>query len=158
MVSLNTSGSTANYAWDNNAYYGAGSVLWNGSTGTYASWPSWTGFDAHSTYHPGAPTGIWTFVRPNKYEAGRAHIVVYNWDLASSVSVDVSAALTRGKHYEVRDAQNYFGAPVASGVYDGGLIRIPMTGLTIPPANGNVPVEPVHSAPQFGAFVLVPLE
>ncbi|HEY3455143.1 MAG TPA: malectin domain-containing carbohydrate-binding protein [Bryobacteraceae bacterium] len=157
VVALNTPGSTANYSWDNNAYYGAGSVLWNGRTGAYASWPSWTGFDAHSSYQPGAPTGIWAFIRPNRYETGRAHIVVYNWDLASSVAVDVSAALTPGTRYEVRDAQNYFGPPVASGVYDGGLIRIPMTGLAIAPASGNVPVEPVHSAPQFGAFVLVPL-
>jgi hypothetical protein len=157
VVSLNASGSRGNYSWDNNAYYGAGSVLWNGQTGVYASWPSWTGLDAHSTYQPGVPTGVWTFVRPNKYEAGRAHIAVYNWDLASSVTVDVSAALTPGTRYEVRDAQNYFGSPVASGVYEGGPIRVPMTGLAIAPANGNVPVQPVHSAPQFGAFVLVPL-
>jgi len=154
-IALNTAGSTSGYSWDNNSYYGAGLVLFNGRTGSYASWPAWTQLDAHSTYQPGAPTGVWTFVRPNKYESGRAHIVVYDWDLSSSVTVDVSAALAPGARYEVRDAQNYFGAAVASGVYDGGPIRLPMTGLTIAPANGNVPVAPVHTAPQFGAFVLL---
>jgi hypothetical protein len=83
--------------------------------------------------------------------------VVYDWDLSSSVTVDVSAALAPGTRYEVRDAQNYFGPAVAAGVYDGGPIRLPMTGLIIAPANGNVPVAPVHTAPQFGAFILLPL-
>jgi hypothetical protein len=154
---LNTTGSTSGYSWDNNSYYGSGMFLLNGSGSTFSSWPLVSGLDSNSSYHGGPPKGLWTFVRPNKYESGRANIVVYNWDLASSVAVDVGAALTPGSRYEVRDAQNFFGAPVSTGTYSGAPIGIPMTGLTIPAPNGNVPTAPVHTALQFGTFVLLPL-
>jgi hypothetical protein len=156
-VVLNTSSPTGGFAWDNNTYYGSGLFMYNGNSGTYANWPGWTHLDTHSVYRPGAPTGVWTFVRPNKYEPGRANIAVYNWDLASSVAVDVSAAIAPGTRYEVRDAQNFYGSAVATGTYNGTPIVIPMTGLTIAAPNGAVPNAPVHTAPQFGTFVLLPL-
>jgi hypothetical protein len=156
-VVLNTNSTASNWVWDNNTYYGSGLFLFNGNSGTYASWPGWTHFDGHSAYRPGAPTGIWTFVRPNKYEPGRANIAIYNWDLASSVAVDVSSAMAAGTRYEVRDAQNFYGSPVAMGTYTGTPIQIPMTGLSIAAPNGNVPSPPIHTAPQFGTFVLLPL-
>jgi hypothetical protein len=31
-----------------------------------------------------------------------------------------------------------------------------MTGLAVAAPNGNVPTPPKHSAPEFGAFVLLP--
>lgn len=63
-----------------------------------------------------------------------------------------------GTGYQILDAQNYFGAPVASGTCDGSPISIPMTRLTIAIPNGSVPTPPVHTAPQFGAFVLILLQ
>ena len=36
------------------------------------------------------PTGVKTFVRANKYDDKRAHIIIYNWDLDYSVDVDLS--------------------------------------------------------------------
>ena len=72
------------------------------------------------------------------------------------VLVDVSGVLDRGVVYEIRDAQNFFGPPVASGTYNGELIPVPMTGLTPAAPNGDVPTPPRHSAPEFGAFVLLP--
>jgi len=41
-----------------------------------------------------APTGTWTFVQPNKYEAGRANIAIYNWSLAPRFR-SMSQALSR---------------------------------------------------------------
>ena len=94
-------------------------------------------------------------MRPNKYEVGRANIAIYNWDLDPMVAVDVSGLLSPGAVYEVRDAENFFGPPIASGTYDGRPISIPMSGLIAAAANGQVPTPPRHSAPEFGAFVLL---
>jgi hypothetical protein len=116
------------------------------------------GYDLHSTFSSHAPTGIWTFVQPNKYETGPANIAIYNWNLAPTVSVDVTGAIAPGTRYEILDVQNYFGAPIATGTYDGSPVSTPMSGLTIATPNGSVPTPPTHTAPQFGAFVLVPLQ
>lgn len=44
-----------------------------------------------NTYLDEQPSsGLEYFVLPNKYEKGRAHIAVYNWDVAESVQIDVS--------------------------------------------------------------------
>jgi hypothetical protein len=112
--------------------------------------------DAASRFVAGRPAGVWTFVRPNKYEQGRANVVIYNWDAQDSVKIDLSGVLKPGSAYEVRDAENFFGAPVASGTYDGNPVNFPMKGLTVPAPVGNVPTAPQHTAPQFGAFVVLP--
>ena len=45
-------------------------------------------------------------VRPNRYQPGRAHVIVYNWDLQPQVSVDLSmAGLGSGQRFEIRDVQ-----------------------------------------------------
>ncbi len=121
-----------------------------GNTGSQASqFPN-------NVFHATRPTGVRTFVRPNAYEAGRANITIFNWDLLPVVAVDVSmAGLAVGDVFEVRDAQNYFGAPVATGVFTGASVSIPMTGLVAAPPVGSVPLVLPHTAPQFGAFVLM---
>jgi hypothetical protein len=114
-------------------------------------------------YHPRSqhdqrPKGAKVFIRPNPYEPGRANITIYNWDLAKTVEVDLSTArLKQGDAYQVRDAQNFFGKPVASGTFsaDNSMISIPMTGLTAVQPIGR-PVKPArHTAPEFGAFVVL---
>ena len=103
------------------------------------------------------PSGVFVGIRPNAYEPGRANIAIFNWARHSAVPVDVAATLAVGTAYEVRDAQNFFGPPVATGVYGGGPITIPMTGLTAAPLVGTVPIAATHTGPEFGAFVLLPL-
>ncbi len=103
------------------------------------------------------PSGVFVGIRPNAYEAGRANIAIFNWARHSAVPVDVAATLAVGTAFEVRDAQNFFGPPVATGVYGGGPITIPMTGLTAAPLVGTVPIAATHTGPEFGAFVLLPL-
>ena len=111
-----------------------------------------------NTYLPASPTiPAVVRVRPNRYEAGRAHIAIYNWLNAPTVSVElVSAGLTIGQAFEIRDAQNYFGSPVYAGVYSGAPVSLPMMGLTAAAPIGLVPVPPRHTAPRFAAFVVVP--
>jgi hypothetical protein len=103
------------------------------------------------------PTGTKVFVRPNPYERGRAHLAIFNWSHASSVTVSLAGAgLVSGQVYELRDAQNYFGRPLKTWRYDGAPLTIPMSGLNPDLLIGNAPVQPSHTAPEFGAFVIVP--
>src|SRR5918993_2788095 len=56
-------------------------------------------------YHSSTPTQNAVFVRPNQFEAGRAHIAIYNWQRLGSVVVDLSGAgLAAGQSFEIRDA------------------------------------------------------
>ena len=141
--------------WNQNSYFGAGRYQLDGIDMDFSRWKAATGFDSSSQYKSGAPTGVTTFVRPNTYERGRAHIVIFNWDLRSSVAVDLSSAVTPGTRFEIRDAQNFFANPVVTGTYAGGTVNIPMTGLTAASPNGTVPNQPPHTAPQFGTFVVL---
>ena len=143
------------YTWDNNTYYGSGTFRLGESNQGFGPWKSLTGLDANSRFVSGRPSGLWRVVRPNKYEPGRAYIAIYNWDRKDTVDVDAGAILKYGDRYEVRDAQNFFGTPVAAGVYEGASIVIPMTGLKPAAPVGSVPAAPVHTAPEFGAFVLL---
>jgi hypothetical protein len=100
------------------------------------------------------PAGVVVGIRPNAYEAGRANVAIFNWAKAPTVTVSLAAAgLVVGDSYEIRDAQNYFGAPVFTGVYSGQAV-FPMTGLAAAPVVGNVPIQPGHTSAEFGAFVV----
>ena len=153
---------TSGFNWNNNQYFG----LNNFYTGTYdgnnesggtnmqfAQWQANMGFDANSSFNSSAPNGKWVTVRPNKYEGKRANITIYNWDLSSTVAVDVSNVLSPGDSFVVQDAQNFFGSPVLSGVYSGGTINIPMTGTTMAQTIGLT--TPAHTSEQFGVFVVM---
>jgi hypothetical protein len=165
---------TAGYEWDNNTYYGSGLFRFNteeclnsdfiaGNTPPMKAligWDAWkqkTGVDKNSKFTAGAPTGIWTFVRPNKYEQGRANICIYNWDLKDAVEVSMEkSGLNEGDKFEVMDAQNFYGTAVASGTYAAGMnVTIPMKGLPLAKPAGDVHTQPTHSAPEFGAFVVL---
>jgi hypothetical protein len=94
------------------------------------------------------------FVRPNRYEPGRAHIVIYNWGKLSQVAVDVSGVLGEGDCYEVRNVQAVFGPPVARGVYQSGPIHVPMAGVAPPVPMGRVMRVPPRTGPAFDVFLL----
>ena len=150
------------YNWDNNTYYGLnrffyGSYDGSNTSGSYydlSGWQSHTGLDLHSTLTSTAPTGTWTYVRPNKYEAKRANITIYNWDLMNTVDVDLSGVLAVGDQYIIQDAQNVYGPAVASGTYSGSTVKIPMSGLSKAAAVGFS--APAHTAPLLGTFIVMP--
>ena len=107
-----------------------------------------------NTYYSARPTGTKVFVRPSSFEPGRAHLTVYNWDLAATVAVDVSSFMTPGASWKLINAQNPFASsPVATGTYDGGTISVPMTALT--PATPVGATRPQSTGPEFNAFVLL---
>jgi hypothetical protein len=119
-----------------------------------------TSYPSNTYYGNRRPTELEYFVRPNLFEPGRAHIVIYNWPLQSSVTVDISAAALRnGAHFELRDAQDYFGPPVLSGIFDGKPLVIPMNSRPVARPVGNISAaQPISTLPEFGVFVLTPAQ
>lgn len=158
------------YSWNQNRYCGGtmkyaqtaldsagNSVLLFGSDGSVASYKATTGFDTTSTFGTRPTTGVDVFVRPNKYEAGRANIVIFNWGQAASAQVDLSGAgLKDGDSWEIRDVQNFNGAAVTSGVYTAAYPKatVPMSGLQKTQISGWPPVM-AHTSPAFGTFVML---
>jgi hypothetical protein len=159
-------GYVPNIPWDGNAYYSRenpGRPFGLEADGdakpmTFDQWKAATGFDANSRFASGRPTTAHVFVRPNLYEPGQAHLIVYNWTQQASVDVDLSpvpglSPEESGTRYVVRNAQDYFGPPVASGVYDGTPIRIPLNGLTVAQTIGNSPIKANPTGPDFNTFI-----
>jgi hypothetical protein len=81
--------------------------------------------------------------------------VVYNWNQLNNVSVDVSSALAVGTRYEVRNAQNFYAPVVASGVYSGQPLVLPMTNLTVAAPQAAL-LTPPPTGPTFNVFELLP--
>ena len=109
----------------------------------------------NNTYYPrtSPPTQDNVTILPNAYEAGRATIVVYNWDGSTTQAVDLTGVVSPGAAYEIRNGQNFFGPPVVSGTYSGGSVTLPMTGLT--PATPVGYAAPPSTGPAFAAFVVL---
>ncbi|MEI6179959.1 MAG: hypothetical protein WCP31_04345 [Chloroflexales bacterium] len=145
------------YQWNNNTYYGinlTGPFAFRSQATNFTGWKKITGFDSSSTYSAASPSGVKVVVRPNQYEPGRANIVVYNWSLSPTVDVDVSAVVPLGATYTVHDVQNYFGAPVLQGTYDGTPLRLPLAGVPPPIPIGGAITQPQVTGPAFNAFVI----
>ncbi len=118
-----------------------------------------------NAYLSAVPAANAVFVRPNQYERGRAHVVIYNWQNLAAVSVNLAAAgLSDGQAFELRDAMNFYGAPVVSGTFASAApaVSVPMRGLTRAAMAGAADLTPesrallIHTAPEFGAFIVVP--
>jgi uncharacterized protein YjdB len=144
----------SNATWDNNTYSsGSASTPFEGLGDgyTFSRWQATFGWDAHSTFTSGTlPNHV--VVEPNAYEPGRANVVVFNWSRAASVTVDLSGALNAGDHYEVLNAQNFFGTPVMTGVYDGP-ISIPISTVSAPAAIGGTAMPSTSS--QFQTYIVI---
>jgi hypothetical protein len=135
---------------------------------SFVYWQSSHGFDLNSTYTTNMPTANFVVVRPNKYEVGRGHIVVFNWQSNSTASVDISSlGLVNGQRFEVRDAQNYLGTPCITTNYNSAqpllVLPLTLTNMTVLTPVGDInpatfPTDPdVHTASLFNAFVVLPL-
>lgn len=102
----------------------------------------------------GPPRGMAAFLRPNRYEQHRAHLIVYNWAHLPEVLIDVtSLAIRPGERYEVRSAQDYFGQAV-SRIYRGGPLTVPMSGWRTARPIGYEQAHLPPTLPEFGVFVL----
>ena len=142
MVAL--AGSKSGLSFTGNTIYGS---LNGFSTSSYSG----------NTYLTGKPSGVKTFVQPNAYEPGRANLVIYNWDKATTVNLPASALsgvqLRPGDRYELHNALNFYG-DVVTGTYNGSSLPLPMTGRTVANAVG-IPFPPPSTFPEFGVFILI---
>jgi hypothetical protein len=96
-------------------------------------------------------------VRPNPYEKGRGHIVVYNWTMADSVRVDLSRVVPPGWDYVVRDVQDYYGDPLATGnasSYVGTTLSLRGWRVPVPVSVPAAKRAFLHTGKEFGAFVV----
>jgi len=149
--------STSGQRWTGDMHYrdpSAAAWQYAGRDYTFTEWRSVTGLAASDQATSGVPMATRVFVRPNVYEPGRATVVVYNWGSQSAVGVDLSAVLSVGQLYEVRNAQDFFGSPIARGTYGGGMISLPMGGVTPPTPIGGSPTAPLKTGPAFDVFVV----
>jgi hypothetical protein len=144
--------------WNGNYYFQAssrGKFRACATDCSFADWKKTTGHDTASTCNAARLSGTKIFIRPNRYEPGRANIVVYNWDKLEKVGVDARSVLNVGAAYEVRNAQDFFAPPVLSGIFDGQPLQLPMTGLTV--AKPMAPLQtPAPTGPTFNVFILLP--
>lgn len=124
---------------------------------TFGDWRRESRLDTNSDATLGRPGGVDVHVEPNRYERGRAMITVLNWEGRRSVTVDLSeSGLREGRAFEIRDAENYSGAPIVEGVYQGGSLELPMDGRSVTQPVGRPSLD--HTSIEFGAFVLLPVE
>lgn len=135
-----------------------GNVLIGGTRGivgkTIVTQPELASQYPGSDFAATPPTVTRTFVRPNRYTPGRAHVIVYNWEHTEEVRVDLAAAaLPAGATFELRDVRNLDAGPVVSGTYSGNAVTIPLKGLAAAPVIGWQPTPP-HTAPEFAVFLL----
>jgi len=141
----------------NNRYYRDPSAeAWGYINTDYGiqAWQQISGVGATDRAVTSNPSEPRVFLRPNRYEPGRANLIIYNWSRQSSVPVDLSGIVRAGDHYEVRNVQDLFGAPVSSGTYAGGPVDVPMTGVTPVAPIGGSPSPPPQTGPDFGVFVV----
>jgi hypothetical protein len=150
--------SPAGYQWNNNSYSTAANIQhpfsYRFQGFDFAGWKGATSLDSSSEQVSAHPSSAQVFVRPNVYEPGRANIIVYNWPLASSVNVDLTGVLPVGASYTIRNVQNYAGPSIATGVYRGGQIALPLSAVTPSAPVGNVPSAAPSTGTLFNVYVV----
>jgi hypothetical protein len=82
------------------------------------------------------PAGALVVLRPNKYDAGRANLIVYNWERTHAVPVDFGKFLKPGERFRLMNPRDFYGKPVFAGEYRGAAVDVPVDG-------------------EFGAFVVL---
>ena len=125
---------------------------------TLYEWRREFGQDRGSMPAPGRSIRPRVFVRPNAYEPGRAHIIVYNWDKRDLVELELGKILRPRMRFKIVSAQDFFGPPLMEGRYEGRMARLPMKEYRALPPLGKDGYQPPATGPEFNVFVVVPLE
>lgn len=132
------------------------------------TWKATYGKDLDSSGYVGRPIANQVFVRPNAYESGRGHLIIYNWVNLSSVPVDLTPlGLTHGQAFKIHNIQSFKTDPMAvdwvgnvaaSGTFDAGspIVNVDMTDTEMVMPIGTA-IPPLQSTlPEFGVFVVMP--
>ncbi len=107
-------------------------------------------------YDDQLPSGSRVVVQPNDYDERRADLIIYNFDDADTVSVDLSDVLEEGVSFEIFSVFDLQGTPVFSGSYDGTDIEVPMGSVDPPQPSGDPNAITGDDDPgkAFGVFVV----
>jgi len=99
-------------------------------------------------------------VSANAYDPRRARIVIYNFDEALSVAVDLSSVLKVGEAYRIHSVYALFDDPMLTGIYGGGTVDIPMGNIAPPQPVGNIGGVDESDDPhkKFGVFIVTHAE
>lgn len=166
LVRLETTSliATEKYQWNNNNYFASNPRMLPFSSRkldktegySFEEWQEKNGIDSSSSFEDRAPAGVQVIVRPNRYEKGRAHVVIYNWDFHDFVDVNLREVPGLSRGFRLLNAQDYWGKPVLSAPAGTHSIRVSMK-----PGNLTKPVGMEHfelpvTQPLFGVYVVVP--
>ncbi|MEM7344602.1 MAG: hypothetical protein AAF485_10190, partial [Chloroflexota bacterium] len=161
LAEIGTGFNASGYTWHTNDYYlsGSGSTpfIYQQNFVNYNNWKTNSGYDAtNSSFTQGTFSGVDVFIRPNQYEANRAHLMVYNWAMSDTVPINLTGVITNGTSYEIRHIYNLYGTPVVTGTQtDGEAINLPMSSQNAPsPIGGGSSVSPAIG-PKYGAYLVV---
>ena len=139
LVGIDTPNDLFQYNLDYNKYYLGTSRLADLDGIDYHTldiWQAETGWDLNSTNTIEAPTDLWVFLRPNRYEPDRAYLIIYNWPKTETVSIDLAKLwkVKKDQQYQYRivNVEDIWGEPVAEGTLDDRPIELRMTGAYAP--------------------------
>lgn len=153
------------WLWNNNKYYSTppnaykfGNVT-ERSNHVFNEWKAQTGYDANSTIDSG-PLPDEVIVRENVHQAGRCNVIVYAASNPASVFTNLqNCGLVNGQSFKVKNAFNYNGADVLTGVYTGAAVNIPLNAAAKAVAVPiGMPSAPATTCPTFCLFVVIPGE
>jgi hypothetical protein len=155
---VRTIGASSAYRWAANRYLAdPSSNIWGhgGQRLRFTEWRAESGLGATDRTDMTMLAQPVVFIRPNKYERGRAHIAIVNFTNRPGVDVDLGGLLRSGDRYEIRNVQDLWGSPVVSGTFTGSAVTIPMAGVEPPvPVGRTAPSRAPRTAPLFDVFVL----
>lgn len=176
-VNLASGLTLSDYTIDDNVYYRGrlGGILGNNPyfierdavganpvARTFSQWQA-QGIEAGSSYNDQAnqsaatrPAENWITYRQHESMPGRGLVVVYNWLLSSTVSVDLSQlGLANGQTYKIYNLQNPE-VVFASGTYSGGSLSLSTASNGVLALTNDAGLTPAANLPEFGAFLVVP--
>ncbi len=109
----------------------------------------------NNTYLPTFPTqGLEYFTISNKYETGRNHLIIYNWDSSALVTIKMkNFGLQEGEAFELRNVMD-LEQDIQTGTYhENQTITIHMKGRTTTFPIGSTQI-PASQFPVFGVFLI----
>lgn len=149
------------YHWNENNYFSGGNNLsfsYQSSPNlNFTTWQQESKLDAQSTFNLDSPKNLEIIYQKNKYDTGRCHILIYNWNLLPFVNLDLSkSGLINGQKYKIKDVQNYFGNSLFNGVYDelNPYFNLSSLGLITQAPIGKSAL--MNTAPEFISLIIIP--
>ncbi len=131
------------------------SSIFRGLTGAASSFIS-DGINGNIVQTTPPVTGNRVFVKANDHNPRRARVVIYNYEDASSVNVDLSTILKPGEAYRIHSSFALFDAPIIEGVFDESPVSIPMGTVAPPqPTGSNDVADEDDPHRKFGVFIVM---